>query len=161
MSETLHCIARRSLLGAIAAMLAGRTIASAAAANPVVAVYKDPNCGCCSGWADHLRASGFPVEVHEAADLAPVKQQHGIPLELAACHTAIVSGYAIEGHVPALAIQRLLADRPNAKGLAVPGMPVGSPGMEGGAPQPYTVVLFGPAGQAPYMRFIGTQRIDT
>ncbi|KRR28432.1 DUF411 domain-containing protein [Bradyrhizobium retamae] len=161
MSETLHCIARRSFLGVIAAVLAGRTIASAAAANPVVIVHKDPNCSCCSGWADHLRAAGFPVEVHDAADLAPSKQQHGIPPELAACHTAVVSGYAIEGHVPALAIQHLLAERPNAKGLAVPGMPVGSPGMEGGPPHPYTVVLFGPAGQTPYMRFIGTQRIDT
>jgi hypothetical protein len=161
MSETLHCIARRSFLGVIAAVLAGRTIASAAAANPVVTVHKDPNCGCCSGWADHLRAAGFPVEVHEATDLAPIKQQHGIPPELAACHTAVVSGYAIEGHVPALAIQRLLAERPNARGLAVPGMPVGSPGMEGGTPQPYTVVLFGPAGQSPYMRFVGTQPVDT
>ncbi|OCK58242.1 DUF411 domain-containing protein [Bradyrhizobium sp. LMTR 3] len=161
MSETRHRIARRSFLGAIAAVAAGRTIVSAFAAIPVVTVHKDPNCGCCSGWVDHLRAAGFPVEVHDAADLAPIKQQHGIPPELAACHTAVVNGYAIEGHVPALAIQRLLAERPNAKGLAVPGMPVGSPGMEGGTPQPYTVVLFGPAGQSPYMRFIGTQRIDT
>ena len=151
---------RRSLLGAIAAMVAPRTVTSAFASKADVTVHKDPNCGCCSGWVDHLRAAGFSVAAQDTTDLAGVKQQYGVPPELASCHTAIVGSYVIEGHVPALAIRRLLAERPDAKGLAVPGMPVGSPGMEGGTPQPYAVVLFGPAKQSPYMRFLGAQRVD-
>lgn len=156
----MHRIARRSVLGALVSLAAGRMTMSTLVAAPAVTVHKDPNCGCCSGWIDHLRAAGFPVEVQETAALARVRQQHGVPPELASCHTALVGGYVIEGHVPALAVQRLLAERPDARGLAVPGMPVGSPGMEGRAPQPYTVLLFGPAGQTPYMRFIGVRRID-
>lgn len=151
---------RRTLLGAIAAMVAPRTMTSAFAAEADVTVHKDPNCGCCSGWVDHLRAAGFSVDAQDTTDLARVKQQYGVPVELASCHTAIVGSYVIEGHVPALAIRRLLAERPDAKGLAVPGMPVGSPGMEGGTPQPYAVVLFGPAKQSPYMRFLGAQQVD-
>ncbi|WP_065754018.1 DUF411 domain-containing protein [Bradyrhizobium paxllaeri] len=161
MNETLYRIARRSFLGALAAILAGRIAAPAFAADPVITVYKDPNCGCCSGWVDHLRGAGFSVAVQNTDQLAQIRKQHGIPPELAACHTAIVSGYLVEGHVPAAAIQRLLTERPNAEGIAVPGMPVGSPGMEGGMPQPYTVVLFWQSRQAPYMRFLGTQRLDT
>jgi hypothetical protein len=148
------------LLGAILAMVAGRTMMSAFAAEADITVHKDPNCGCCSKWVDHLRAAGFSVDAQDTTDLARVKQEHGVPPELASCHTAIVGGYVIEGHVPALAIRRLLAERPDAKGLAVPGMPIGSPGMEGGAPQPYVVVLFGPAEQSPYMRFLGTRPAD-
>lgn len=130
---------------------------SAFAAEADITVHKDPNCGCCSLWVEHLRAAGFSVDTRDSADVARVKQQHGVPAELASCHTAIVGGYVIEGHVPALAIRRLLAERPDASGLAVPGMPVGSPGMEGGTPQAYVVVLFGPAKQTPYMRFLGAQ----
>ena len=133
---------------------------SAFAAEANVTVHKDPNCGCCSGWVEHLRAAGFSVDVQETTDLVRVRQRHGVPPELTSCHTAIVGGYVVEGHVPAPAIQRLLAERPDAKGLAVPGMPVGSPGMEGGAPQPYAVILFGPDKQSPYMRFIGAQQVD-
>jgi hypothetical protein len=160
MSETRYRIARRSFVGLIAAVVAGRTVGTAFAAAPRITVHKDPNCGCCSLWVDHLRSAGFSVDVQETADLAPIRQQRGIPRELAACHTAVVSGYVLEGHVPVLAIQRLLAESPNARGLAVPGMPVGSPGMEAGEPQPYTVVLFGPAGQTPCMRFIGNRQVD-
>ena len=160
MSKASHRIARRSLLGAIVAVVAGRTMMSALAAEAEITVHKDPNCGCCSGWVDHLRAAGFSVDAQDTTDLARVKQQHGVPPELASCHTAIVGGYVVEGHVPALAIRRLLAERPDAKGLAVPGMPVGSPGMEGRTPQPYAVVLFGPDKQSLFMRFLGTQQVD-
>ncbi|QHO74326.1 metal-binding protein [Bradyrhizobium sp. CCBAU 051011] len=160
MNEMRYRIARRSFLGLIAAAVAGQMVGRTFAAAPAITVHKDPNCGCCSRWIDHLRSTGFSVDVHETADLAPIRQQRGIPRELAACHTAAVSGYVLEGHVPVLAIQRLLAESPNARGLAVPGMPIGSPGMEGGEPQPYTVVLFGPAGQTPYMRFIGNRQLD-
>ena len=150
---------RRTLLGAIAATVAPRTMTSAFAAEADITVHKDPNCSCCSGWIDHLRAASFSVDAQDTTDLARVKQQHGVPPELASCHTAIVGSYVIEGHVPSLAIRRLLTERPDAKGLAVPGMPVGSPGMEGGTPQPYAVVLFGPAKQSPYMRFLGARQV--
>jgi hypothetical protein len=106
-----------------------------------------------------LRNAGFTVEVDDAADLPSVRRRLGVPPDLAACHTAEVSGYILEGHVPASAVQRLLAERPKALGLAVPGMPIGSPGMEGGHPQPYTVVLFGPAGRTTFMRFVGKEAI--
>ena len=159
MSKASHRIARRSLLGTIVAVIAGRTMISAFAAEADIVVHKDPNCGCCSAWIEHLRAAGYSVDAQDTTDLARVKRQHGIPPELASCHTAIIGGYVIEGHVPAAAIRRLLTERPDAKGLAVPGMPVGSPGMEGGTPQPYAVVLFGPAKQSPYMRFLGAQQV--
>ena len=160
MSKTSHRIARRSLLGAIVAAIAGRTMKPAFAAEADIVVHKDPNCGCCSGWVQHLRAAGYSVDARDTTDLASVKQQYGVPPELASCHTAIVGGYVVEGHVPAAAIRRLLAERPDAKGLAVPGMPVGSPGMEGGTPQPYAVILFAPTRQSPYMRFLGAQQVD-
>ena len=123
----------------------------------MVKVWKDPSCGCCSGWVEHLRGSGFTVEAIDTADLAAVKTALGVPDELAACHTAKIDSYVIEGHVPAAAIRRLLAERPAALGLAVPGMPVGSPGMEGGTPQPYDVVLFAAASSRLYGRFIGAE----
>nr|GAJ34112.1 predicted metal-binding protein [Bradyrhizobium sp. DOA9] len=123
-------------------------------------MHRDPSCGCCAGWVQHLRDEGFTVRVEETPDLDPIRARLGIPSNLAACHTAEVAGYVVEGHVPAAAVRRLLAERPNAKGLAVPGMPVGSPGMEGGKPQRYEVVLFGSDGQKPFMRFIGAQEID-
>jgi hypothetical protein len=110
---------------------------------PLVTVYKSPTCGCCTKWADHMEAAGFPVETVDVADLSAVKAEHGIPAEFGSCHTAVVGGYAIEGHVPAEDVKRLLAERPNAAGLAVPGMPTGSPGMEmpGRPAQPYEVLL--------------------
>lgn len=112
-----------------------------------VTVYKSPTCGCCGEWVKHLRSNGFKVEAHDVADLDPIKQKLGVRPELASCHTATVGGYTIEGHVPAADIKRLLAERPKkAKGLAVPGMPIGSPGMETGPPQPYATLLFDAAG---------------
>ena len=107
-----------------------------------VTVYKNPSCVCCTKWVEHLRANGFDVTVVDASDLAQVKGRYGIPSELAACHTAIVDGYVVEGHVPADVIQRLLKERPAVAGIAVPGMPVGSPGMEGPYREPYDVLTF-------------------
>jgi len=107
-----------------------------------VVVYKSPWCGCCQGWVEHMRASGFEVTVREQEDLSAIKRMSGIPEQLQSCHTAFVGGYAIEGHVPAGAIERLLAERPSVRGLAVPGMPIGSPGMEGADPEPYEVMTF-------------------
>lgn len=108
-----------------------------------VTVWKSPACSCCGKWVEHLRANGFRVVVHETDDLAPAKRSHGVPDNLQACHTAEIDGYTIEGHVPAAEVKRLLAEKPKARGLAVAGMPVGSPGMEqGSAREPYDVVLF-------------------
>src|SRR5258706_10104624 len=101
-----------------------------AAENPVITVHKDPNCGCCTGWVQHLQKAGFTVKTIETADLDAVKARLGVPADLAACHTAQVGAYLVEGHVPAVALMRLINEKPDARGLAVPGMPVGSPGME-------------------------------
>ena len=110
---------------------------------PVITVYKSPTCGCCSLWGEHLQANGFTVETVDVDDISTVKQQYGIPDSLSSCHTGVVDGYIIEGHVPASDIKRLLDEQPEAAGLAVPGMPMGSPGMEtsDGRTQPYAVYL--------------------
>ncbi|MBA1158846.1 DUF411 domain-containing protein [Microvirga mediterraneensis] len=147
-----------TVLGASgAALAAGRAFAQAGL--PKVVVTKDPNCGCCGGWVDHLKAAGFPVEVVTTPQVNRVKVRLGVPDDLASCHTAEVGGYVIEGHVPADAIKRLLAEKPQAKGLAVPGMPVGSPGMEvtGVANDTYDVVLFGSSGQKTFARYEGSR----
>ena len=129
------------------------------AAEPVITVHRDPNCGCCSGWVQHLQKAGFPTKVFDNTDLEAVKTRLGVPNDLAACHTAQIGDYVIEGHVPAVALKRFLTDKPSAIGLAVPGMPVGSPGMEGGSAEPYEVVMFGPAGRRTYMRFVGDRAL--
>jgi len=116
------------------------------AAAPTVSVFKTPSCGCCNKWVQHLNANGFDVEVHQVPSTAEYRQKYGIPNKLKSCHTAVVGGYAIEGHVPASDIQRLLESKPKAKGLAVPGMPAGSPGMEGARSEAYSVILFGEDG---------------
>jgi hypothetical protein len=145
---------RRCVLIASAASLL-QTGTLFAATEPVITVHRDPNCGCCLGWVQHLQKAGFPTKVLETRDLDVVKTTLGVPDDLAACHTAEVAGYVIEGHVPAIALKRFLAEKPNATGLAVPGMPIGSPGMEGGKPEAYEVVLFEPNGRRTYMRFLG------
>jgi hypothetical protein len=118
------------------------------AALPPMTVYKDPNCGCCAEWVKHARKAGFAVTVRDTADMASVKASFGIPSALESCHTARVGAYAIEGHVPADVILKLLRDQPAARGLAVPGMPMGSPGMEqGGMKDAFDVVLFDKAGK--------------
>jgi hypothetical protein len=146
--------------GAVGALLATGS-ASAAAGLPKLVVTKDPSCGCCSGWADYVRAAGFPVEVRETAQMNRLKVRLGVPRSLASCHTAEVGGYVVEGHVPADAIKRLLSTKPRATGLAVPGMPAGSPGMEvdGVAPETYEVVLFGPSGQEVFARYEGARPV--
>jgi hypothetical protein len=147
---------RRSLLALIATVPAcGASFGAYAAPEQVVSVHKDPSCGCCTGWVQHLQGAGFTTKVIDTRELDPLKRRLGVPDDLAACHTAEVAGYVIEGHVPAGAIQRLLRDRPKARGLAVPGMPVGSPGMEGGTPERFDVVLFGPEGRQTFMTFVG------
>lgn len=110
---------------------------------PPMTVHKSPSCGCCGVWVEHMTTAGFAVTVVDAADLNPLKTAMGVPAAGGSCHTAIVGGYFVEGHVPAADIQRLLAERPAARGLTVPGMVVGSPGMEvpSGEVQPYTVYL--------------------
>mgnify|MGYP002778457665 CR=1 FL=1 len=106
--------------------------AFAAFSQPVVDVWKSPDCGCCHGWIEHLQAAGFTVRPRDTGNAA-VRGRLGIPMRLGSCHTAQVGGYAVEGHVPAREIKRLLAEKPKAVGLAVPGMPIGSPGMEDGS----------------------------
>lgn len=112
-----------------------------------VVVYKSPTCGCCTLWIDHLRANGFDVTEHDVDDVRPIKERLGLPHGLGSCHTAEVGGYVIEGHVPAADIRRLLKERPAVAGLAVPGMPMGSPGMEGAYSEPYDVLAFGRDGK--------------
>lgn len=121
---------------------------AAAAGTAQMVVWKTPACGCCDGWVEHVRGAGFTVEVHELDNLNDVKTRAGVPYGMGSCHTAEIDGYFIEGHVPASDIRRLLAERPAVKGLALPGMPVGSPGMEdpSGRVEPYTVVQVGKDG---------------
>lgn len=104
----------------------------AASGTPVVDVYKSPTCGCCSKWVDHLRANGFTVRSHDTQNVAAHKTRLGVPAGYDSCHTAQVNGYLVEGHVPAKEIKRLLKEKPRARGLVVPAMPMGSPGMEAG-----------------------------
>ena len=113
-----------------------------------VTVYKSPSCGCCSGWVDHMRRNGHKVKAINRDDLDGIKRMLGVPGQFQSCHTAIVDGYVIEGHVPASDVEKLLTERPKAKGLAVPGMPGGSPGMEGAAKEPYSTILFKNDGSA-------------
>lgn len=115
---------------------------AAYAQQTVIEVYKSPYCSCCTDWIKHLEQNGFTVKSQDVADASAYRAKLGVPDELGSCHTATVGGYAIEGHVPAREIRRLLAERPKAKGLAVPSMPLGSPGMEGPRSDPYEVLLF-------------------
>lgn len=121
---------------------------------PTVTVYKSPYCGCCAKWVEHMRRSGFPVIVEDVSDISAVKLIAGIPGDLEACHTASVAGYVVEGHVPANDVDRLLAQRPTGTGLAVPGMPAGSPGMEqGGRSDAFDVVLFSGAARTVFAHY--------
>lgn len=137
---------RRQFIQTLSAVSLGATLASGlhAQTQPLVEVWKDPSCGCCKDWITHMQANGFQLRVSETGNNA-ARARLGIPEKLGSCHTALVNGYAIEGHVPAKDIQRLLIERPKAIGLAVPGMPVGSPGMDGavygGRKDPYDVLL--------------------
>lgn len=112
-----------------------------------IKVYKDPDCGCCKEWVKHLEANGFKVETMDMPDLSLLKQKYGVTQELQACHTAIVGDYVVEGHVPADVIKKMLKEKPVIAGLAVPGMPMGSPGMEGASKERYNVLTFDRAGR--------------
>lgn len=135
---------RRALRALLATALLGLAgLAPAHAAGEEVVMYKDPNCGCCGKWAEHMRASGFRVKEVATPQMGAVKHAAGVPQALGSCHTAKVGGYVIEGHVPAADVKRLLAEKPAVAGLSAPGMPQGSPGMEGPFPaERYDVVSF-------------------
>jgi len=138
---------RREFLTLLTVALAGSPlIAWAEQTGPAVQVYKSATCGCCSKWVDHLRAAGFAVEATNVPDVNLYKQEHGVPPQLASCHTALVDGYVIEGHVPADDVIKLLRERPEIIGLAVPGMPMGSPGMESSQPQYFETIAFDSSG---------------
>jgi hypothetical protein len=138
--------------GAGTAALALLPKAFAQRAVPTVVVYKNAGCGCCGEWEKHMRAAGFRVESHSVADVIPMKRKLGVPDALQSCHTATVDGYVLEGHVPAGDVKRLLRERTRTRGLAVPGMPVGSPGMEQGPPQPYSTLAFDESGSRVFAR---------
>ena len=144
---------RTSTLGVSLLLFALTTAAAPAPATdpdakkPTITVYKDPNCGCCKSWIEHLIKHGYRVDAKDSPNMTEIKRGLGVPDALSACHTAVVNGYLIEGHVPAADIKRLLKDKPKIAGLAVPGMPMGSPGMEGPRTQHYQVLSFDKAGK--------------
>ena len=142
----MDSIDRRTFIAGAGALALAAPTAALAQAQPRVTMWKDPNCGCCTGWAERARAVFGPVRIVPTADMAAFKRARGIPEDLWSCHTSIVDGYLLEGHVPPADAQRLIASRNRQiRGLAVPGMPLGAPGMEaGGRTQPYQVIAFGP-----------------
>ena len=143
---------RITLLLALTAAL-GAGALSADARRPAVAadeilVYKTPTCGCCGKWVDHMKANGFTATVKDTVTVMPIKQRLGVPPSMASCHTTVVNGYVVEGHVPASTVRKLLKERPAIVGIAAPGMPAGSPGMEGPVSQRYDVVTFDRSGHS-------------
>jgi len=137
----MHTISRRHLVAAFALLA---VVPRARATAPVLEVWKMRGCSCCAGWAERFEAAGFATKVQEVDDVGAVRAAAGVPADLGGCHTSKVAGYVIEGHVPVAAVQRLLAERPTILGLAVPGMPLDSPGMEieGEKAEPYEVTAF-------------------
>lgn len=129
----------RGLIGVFLALALGSGAfgVTAHADNGPVTVYKSPLCGCCGGWVDYMRRNGFAVQVREMDDVEPIKDFLRVNEDLRSCHTAIVDGYVVEGHVTVAAIQKLLAERPKVRGIALPGMPAGSPGMSGRRNEPF------------------------
>ena len=157
---TRHILTRRGFAVAVAALPLLARSGFAQSVPPRMVVTKDPNCSCCGGWIAYLRAAGYSVDVVETTDVERTKARLGVPGDLASCHTAEIGGYAIEGHVPETAIRRLLAEKPPAAGIAVPGMPSSAPGMDvAGARDIYDVILFGPAGRRRYARFQGRREL--
>lgn len=150
---------RRSVIVGLSATAMGLSFGAHADTPVAIKVWKDPNCGCCTGWAEHLRRNGFVVTVTDTTAMQDVKARLGVPRELASCHTAEVGGYLIEGHVPAHAIKRLIGEKSPGRGLAVPGMPIGFPGMEGGTPETYDVILFGQKPSRSFGRYKGDQPV--
>lgn len=139
-------LTRRAWLGSAAAagaaLLLGRKGYAETRRAPAILIYKSPSCGCCSQWVDHMVEAGFRPTIRDVANVEPLKRELGVPANLHSCHTAIVEGYLLEGHVPADVALKFLAEKPVALGLAVAGMPMGSPGMEGPTRDEYDVVLF-------------------
>jgi len=134
---------RRQFLAVVASSAVSRVaLAELSAAPSVITVYKDPGCECCARWVKHLSANGFVVSVHDVQNMNEIKRTMNVPPSLESCHTAVVDKYVVEGHVPADVIKKFLAEKPSMLGLAVPGMPTGSPGMEGGKAERYNVVAF-------------------
>ena len=135
-------------LAVVALASLGTVVARQGQAGPLVEVFKTPTCGCCSKWVEHMRGNGFTVRTTDLNDLTQIKKSRGVPDQLQSCHTAVVNGYVVEGHVPASDVNRLLKEKPAITGIAVGGMPAGSPGMEfpGTKAQPYDVVAFGKSG---------------
>ncbi len=139
---------RRNILVAITSFVALAISSPSQSSGPLITVFKTPTCGCCGKWVEHLKANGFTVKVQEVNDTSAYERQYRVPRNMVSCHTAVVNGYTIEGHVPAAEIKRLLNERPKAVGLAVPGMPVGSPGMEAAHSEEYSVFVFDESGHA-------------
>ena len=139
---------RRQLLG-VFSMIAATGLRPSAQKATAVQVFKDPTCGCCALWVEHLRKAGFAATVTDVDDMTAIKAKHRVPSQARSCHTALVGGYVVEGHVPAADVQRMLTQHPAIVGIAVPGMPIGSPGMEvaGMKPQPYDVLAFNKLGE--------------
>ncbi len=143
---SLRTLFAATLLGLAA--LSPAMLAPAFAAGDEVVMYKDPNCGCCSKWAEHMREQGFTVKEVATSQMSVIKREAGVPQALGSCHTARVGGYVVEGHVPAADVRRMLTEKPAIAGLSAPGMPLGSPGMEGPYPaERYDVVSFDAQGR--------------
>jgi hypothetical protein len=140
MKKPVVCLVLAALCGV---PVSAQTSSTQGGRGTPIEVYKTPTCGCCAKWVDHLKAEGFVPTVHEQPDLSSVKSKAGVPPQLRSCHTAMVGGYVVEGHVPADVIRKLLTEKPKVTGVAVAGMPVGSPGMEqGDRKDPYDVIAF-------------------
>lgn len=144
----MHTLGRRNLLFLLTLGSLGVVPVSAQQKNRL-SVYKDPTCGCCALWIKHMEANGFTATVSDVDDMNAIKTKHGLPASLRSCHTTLVDGYVVEGHVPASYVQRLLKERPKISGIGVPGMPIGSPGMEvaGMKPQSFDVFSFDKSGK--------------
>ena len=139
---------------AIAVILTTPVTSAAASKASEITVYRDPSCSCCEGWMKHLTAQGFQPRNVLTSEIYTLKQQYGVPDDLASCHTAVINGYIIEGHVPAADIKRLLAEKPDVAGLTVPGMPIGTPGMESGdVREPFTVFSFDKQGSTKFKQY--------
>ncbi len=143
---------------ALIVTVGGLVILSSGGEEEALVVYRSPTCGCCQKWADYMADHGYDVEVRNVTSLATVKRELGVPHESSSCHTAVVDGYVIEGHVPASTVARLLRERPDVAGLAVPGMPIGSPGMEGPNAEPYNVLSFDSEGASEHFETIPVTR---
>jgi hypothetical protein len=141
-------VKHKNTLAAIASFILLAISSPSQSSEPLVTVFKNPTCACCGKWVEHLKANGFAVKVQEANYTADYERQYHVPRSMLSCHTAVVNGYTIEGHVPAAEIKRLLNERPKVVGLGVPGMPVGSPGMEAAHSDAYSVFAFDEGGQA-------------